>query len=143
MIQTQSNTSPTQNRLCIIGEADPFLTSLVKRMAEKSGFDTKRAQTGEAILELAHQEQPVLIVLEPDLPGKVRGWEVVQTLQKDVRTSQVAVILFSWLKKDDALALVGREVAHLLKPNLNYEAFAAALITAGIQAPSSRVKTTD
>jgi len=127
--------SPIHNRLCIIGEADPFLTRLVKRMAEKSGFKTKRAQTGEAILNLVHTEQPVLIVLEPDLPGKVRGWEVVLALRNNDENSQIAMILFSWLKKDDVEALVENEIIYLPKPDLNFEDFSNALVLAGIQTP--------
>jgi DNA-binding response OmpR family regulator len=132
MITLNSDSDPIQTRLCIIGEADPFLTRLVSRIAEKSGFQTKTAQTGEAVLELVEQEKPVLIVLEPELPGKLRGWEVVQLLQNESETSRIAVILFSWLKKDDAHTLVGRNSVHLLKPDLNPEDFAAALVLAGL-----------
>jgi DNA-binding response OmpR family regulator len=104
-------------------------------MAEKSGFKTKRAQTGEAILNLVHTEQPVLIVLEPDLPGKVRGWEVVLALRNNDENSQIAMILFSWLKKDDVEALVENEIIYLPKPDLNFEDFSNALVLAGIQTP--------
>jgi DNA-binding response OmpR family regulator len=133
MIANHSNPDPIQNRLCIIGEADPFLTLLVKRIAGKSGFKTKHAKTGEAMLNLVYQEKPALIVLEPDLPGKVRGWEAAQLLQKDAVTSRISIIFFSWLKKDDVQTLVGWEITHLLKPDLDYQTFAAALVLAGVQ----------
>ena len=141
LISTGMHSTPAEPdtnlaRLCIIAEADPYLTRLVRRMAEKSGFRIKHAQTGEAVLDLVRHEPPVLIVVEPDLPGKVRGWEVVQLLQKETETSQIKVILFSWLEKDDAQALVGREMIHLLKPDLNYETFAAALEWVGLQPPA-------
>ena len=135
MIPTNSDIVTIPTRLCIIGEADPFLTRLVRRVVEKSGFKTRRAQTGESILELCYHEKPVLIVLEPDLPGKVRGWEAIQKLKKDSQTSRIAVIHFSWLKKDEVKTLVGQEVIHLQKPDLKFEDFANALVLAGLLNP--------
>jgi DNA-binding response OmpR family regulator len=143
MTPIYSNTDSIQNRVCIIGEADPFLTRLIRRMAEKSGFKTQYGQTGEAVLDLVFREKPDLIVLEPDLPGKVRGWEAVQTLQRDAETRQIAVILFSWLKKDDAQVLVGYEIPYLTKPDLNYEDFAAALKLAGLATRSDQTHKID
>jgi CheY-like chemotaxis protein len=121
------STSPT----CLIGEADPFLARLLQRFAETSGLRIQRAQTGEDLLSLAHSGQPAVIVLDPELPGKVRGWDVAQALQAMEGDTPVPVILCSWLVASEAQALAGKPFPCLQKPDLHYEDFASALKLAG------------
>ena len=47
-----SKVDPSNDRLCIIGESDPFLTQLIRRFAEKSGLWILQARTGNDVLEL-------------------------------------------------------------------------------------------
>ena len=128
----KSDFNPSPNRICIIGEDDPFIARLLQRFAEKSGLQIKRAQTGEELLALAHEDRPALIILEPELPGKLRGWEAAHTLRTQAETRYIPVILCAWLKEADAQALAGQGSPHLQKPDLHYDDFAAALEMAGI-----------
>lgn len=118
---------PTKKRLCVIGESDPFLSRLLQRFAEKSGFNIQPAQTGEDLLALAQQNKPALIILDPELPGKVRGWEVAQLLVAKSPRRRPSVIICSWMKKDEAQALVGEISTYLQKPDLRYEDFIEAI----------------
>lgn len=120
------------DRLCVIAESDPFLARLLQRFAEKSGLRFQLARTGDDVLELA-QRRPTLIVLDPELPGKVRGWEVAQSLRSGSQTSNIPVIICSWLKKPDVLMLVGQISAYMQKPDLSYEDFAEALKVVGVK----------
>ena len=97
------NLDPSINRSCVIGEADPFLARLLERFVKKSGLRTKRAQTGEALLDLVEREKPALIILEPQLPGKVKGWEAYQQLKVEPETCHIPVIICSWLNEDEVL----------------------------------------
>jgi DNA-binding response OmpR family regulator len=117
--------APSNRPLCIIGESDPFLARLLQRFAEKSGFEVQVAQTGEEVLDLIHQTLPALLILEPELPGKVRGWEVASPFQSTIPT-----LICSWMKKRQAQALVGQISAYLQKPDLRYEDFTQALKSA-------------
>jgi len=126
-----SNIKPTNDRLCVIGESDPFLARLLQRFAEKSGLRIQLARTGEEILELTQRDRPGLIILEPELPGKVRGWEVAQALGASDQTHHAPLIICSWLEKTEAQALVGQVSAYLQKPDLRYEDFTAAMHEAG------------
>lgn len=123
----------SSRRACVIGEADPFLARLLRRFAEKCGFRALHAQVGEALLALVAQEQPALVVLDPQLPGKLRGWEACQQIWREDASCAAPVILCTWLKPDEAQALVGRPAAHLQKPDLHYEDFAGLLAAAGIR----------
>ncbi len=128
-----SKTTPKRkdSSTCIIGEADPFLARLLERFAQKSGLRPRRAQTGEDVLALARRETPALIVLDPELPGKTRGWEAVQALGESSETAAVPVILCAWLEESEAQALAGRCLPYLQKPDLHYEDFSAALTGSG------------
>ena len=117
------NPDQTTNRLCIIGESDPFLTRLLQRFAEKSGLRVQSARTGDEVLALAQQDRPALVILEPELPGKTRGWEAAPAL----KASDIPLMVCAWLKKDEALALTGPVSAYLQKPDLHYADFVAAL----------------
>lgn len=129
---SDSALDPTTRQTCVLGEVDPFLARLLQRYAEKSGLYIQRAQTGEDVLGLAQACHPALIILDPELPGKVRGWEAVQALQNNNLTRSIPVILCTWLLKADASALVGYALPYLQKPELHYEDFAAALVEAGV-----------
>ncbi len=122
-----STPTPPTHPLCIIGESDPFLAHLLQRFAEKSGYETQVAQTGEDVLELARQLLPALLILEPELPGKVRGWEVVRSLEGVNPPSRIPILICSWMNKAEAQTLVGQISAHLQKPELRYEDFTEAL----------------
>lgn len=118
---------------CIIGEADPFLARLLQRFAETRGLRIYRAQTGEDVLSRAGSEQPAVILLDPELPGRVRGWEAVRELHTSPETRSIPVVLCSWLAAAEAQALSGRPLPHLRKPDLHYEDFTTALELAGVK----------
>jgi CheY-like chemotaxis protein len=126
------NSPPIHSRLCILGEGDPFLARLLQRFAEKCGFRVRQALTGEDVLAGSQLEPPRLILLDPELPGKIRGWEAVHELRANPQTRPIPVILCSWLLEADVRELVGEELPYLQKPDLHFEEFSAALDRAGI-----------
>jgi CheY-like chemotaxis protein len=56
-----------------------------------SGYHPIEAATGEQALELAHTEQPDLILLDMSLPG-IDGWEVTAELKRDERTKHIPIV---------------------------------------------------
>jgi DNA-binding response OmpR family regulator len=133
-----SSLDQTNKRLCIIGESDPFLARLLGRFAEKSGLRIRSARTGEEVLHLGQRDMPTLVILEPELPGKLRGWEAARALRASDQTGAIPLIICAWLKKDEALALTGPVSAYLQKPDLHYEDFVAALAAAGVRILSTQ-----
>jgi two-component system, sensor histidine kinase ChiS len=120
-------------QICVIGESDPFLARLLERFAEKGGMRTRLARTGDEVLALVQQHRPALVILEPELPGKLRGWEAARALRDDLETCCIPLLICAWLVKDQALALTGPVSAYLQKPDLHYQDFAAALAAAGLK----------
>ena len=129
-MSNQENAPPP---LCLIGEADPFLAQLLQRFAERSGLYVRIAQSGEAVWDIARQERPALIIIEPELPGKVRGWQAVMRLKNSADTREIPVILCAWLEQGDSRGLVGHALEHLQKPELHYTDFQQALAAAGVR----------
>ncbi len=119
-------------RLCIIAEANPFITRLLQRFAEKKGLDIINVQVGQDVLEIARREKPIVIILDPELPGKMRGWDVVRQLRKDVETHAIPIITCSWMDESAVKELTGELNGNLLKPEIHYEDFVSALKRAGV-----------
>lgn len=119
--------------VCVIGESDPFVAQLLERFAQESGLRTLRAQVGQDVLDLVRQARPGVIILEPELPGTLRGWEAAKALSADESLCGIPVVACSWLKEPDANALMGRLAGYLQKPELHYEDFVVALLKAGVE----------
>jgi CheY-like chemotaxis protein len=120
------------SRICLIGEADPFIARLLRRFAEESGLDVVRAGAGQEVLELARQVHPAVIILEVDLPGQLRGWQAAQALEADPELCGIPVITCSWGPETEARTYLNEAAGHLQKPELHYNDFVAALRRAGI-----------
>lgn len=123
-------------RICLIGEADPFIALLLKRFAEESGLQAVIVRVGQDLLAQARSARPAVIILEAELPGNQLGWEAVRAYRADRGARKVPVITCSWLDEAQAGALVNGAAAHLQKPELSYTDFNAALKRAGIDIES-------
>jgi len=130
--------------ICVIGETDPFVASLLRRFAEASGLRVIRVQVGQDLLNMARQVSPAVIILDAELPGQLRGWEAARALKVDTATCDIPIINCSWLPRADAVALIGEVAGHLQKPELHYEDFVAALNATGaaIKSPAIDVEPT-
>jgi CheY-like chemotaxis protein len=120
-------------RMCMIAESDPFIARLLQRFAEQGGLQAVQAQVGQDVLELVRQVRPLLIIMEPELPGKMRGWDVIRMLRQDRETCTTPVITCSWLSAPQVSALAGEVQGYLQKPELHYEDFVDVLKQAGIE----------
>ena len=124
---------------CLIGEADPFLARLLERYGEASGLTVVRAKVGQELLNLARALKPDIIIVDPELPGTLRGWEAVRAVRSESTLEHIPVLTCSWLSEADAYALAGDADSHLQKPDLHYEDFVAALASVGLNTPAQLV----
>ncbi len=124
---------------CLIGEADPFLARLLERYGEASGLTVVRAKVGQELLNLARALKPDIIIVDPELPGTLRGWEAIRAVKSDSMLEHIPVFTCAWLSEADACALTGDADSHLQKPDLHYEDFVAALASVGLSTPAQPV----
>jgi CheY-like chemotaxis protein len=115
----------------LIAEDTPPVHYLLKTYSQMCGFQTVQATVGERALEMARQDRPALVLLNIDLPGNVRGWEVLECLKEDESTRSILVVIYHLEKEspDEPWATIAD--AWLPIPLL-YESFKETLTRAGV-----------
>lgn len=110
--------------LILVVEDDLSTAELLTLHLTQSGYKVAHAFDGEEALEKAKTLKPFVITLDVMLPKK-DGWEVLQELKSDQKTSDIPVIIHSIVdNKDLAFALGATD--YLLKP-LDKEALISKL----------------
>jgi two-component system, cell cycle response regulator DivK len=64
---------------------------LVRFLLEQDGFDVIQARDGRSGIELAHTDQPDLILLDMGIP-EVDGWNVARQLKEDPETNHICIV---------------------------------------------------
>lgn len=82
----------------LLVEDSKFMRLAVGRAMERSGYEVVTALDGEAVLDLARDHRPDLILLDMLLP-KMTGPEVLRALKKDPETARIAVVAFTGLSR--------------------------------------------
>jgi CheY-like chemotaxis protein len=118
--------------LSIIAEDNPPVFYLLNTYAQMCGFQTLHITVGERVLEAALQERPAYILLNIDLPGKVRGWEALECLKKDEFLQQIPVVVYDTdAEKDDCLS---KELADACLPiPVLFDGFKDTLTRVGVK----------
>ncbi len=115
----------------IIAEDTSPVHYLLKTYSQMCGFQTVQATVGERVLEMVRQAHPVLVLLNIDLPGNVRGWEVLECLKGDETTRSILVVIYRLEKESLEEPWAGMADARLQIPVL-YEGFKETLTRAGV-----------
>lgn len=85
----------------LIVEDDKFLRELMSRKLVKEGYDIAQAVDGEDGVKKAREENPDIILLDLILPG-IDGFEALEQMKKDEKSSKIPVIILSNLgQKED------------------------------------------
>ena len=78
----------------LVVDDEPTIVELIEESLHIEGYDTNRAYSGEEALEQLAKDPPDLVLLDLMLPG-MDGYEVCRQMQKDVRLSQIPVIMLT------------------------------------------------
>jgi diguanylate cyclase (GGDEF)-like protein len=78
----------------LVVDDEPTIVELIEESLRMDGFETARAYSGEEALEALGKDPPDLVLLDLMLPG-MDGYEVCRQMQKDVRLSQIPVIMLT------------------------------------------------
>src|SRR6476661_5446876 len=76
----------------LVVDDEPTIVELIEESLHIEGYETSRAYSGEEALEALAKDPPDLVLLDLMLPG-MDGYEVCRQMQKDVRLSQIPVIM--------------------------------------------------
>jgi DNA-binding response OmpR family regulator len=89
----------------VIVEDDPSISDLVELYLRQAGFRVLQAPNGERGLELVHQHQPALVILDIGLPG-IDGLEVCRRL----RATTSVPVLFLTARDGELDRIIGLEL---------------------------------
>ena len=111
---------------CLIAEDSPPVIHLLRTYATMCGYEPTFATVGERVLELVQQEIPAIIVLNVELPGRVRGWEVLRALKANQEMRHIPIVVF-WLNPDGRNQHSACDADVSVPIPMNYHAFRTAL----------------
>ena len=103
--------------LILIVEDNPKNLKLIRDLLQFKGYRTLEADTAEAGIELAREHQPVLVLMDVQLPG-LDGCEAMKILKADVNIRQIPVVAVTSLamKGDRENLLAAGFDGYLSKP---------------------------
>jgi DNA-binding response OmpR family regulator len=116
--RTAVEKGPGYGKTIVVINDSPELLELAEMLLRDEDYDVKVALLGTGALELIRTTTPDLVILDVRLPD-VSGWDVLQALKLDPKTSAIPVLVCSAavqeLRSLDAqLATMGVDV--LIKP---------------------------
>jgi CheY-like chemotaxis protein len=119
------------SRACLIVAYDPWLLQLLRIYIEECGFRVVQVHDGQDVLPVVAKEDLAAILLQVDLPGKIKGKELLKVLHQDPQAHHIPVFAFSWQNED--LNELAQSTATNLQEPVTYDAFVDAFRKAGIQ----------
>ncbi len=78
----------------LVGDDDPAIRDLVKRVLQGAGYDVILAKNGDDAMVAASEQDPDLIILDILMPG-LSGLEVLDRLKKQSTTQDIPVVLLT------------------------------------------------
>ena len=125
---------PRMPETCLIAAHDPWFIQLLRIYCEECGFRVAQAYESQDVLPMTLQEQPAVIFLQADLPGRLQASEVLPLLHANPMLCNVPVLLFSWnaMPNAGAGAPTDSSATHLQEP-VTFQVFQDALRQAGVK----------
>ena len=87
------------NKKVLLVDDEPNILLSLDFLMKKNGFEVFIARNGEEALQIAHHEQPAVIVLDVMMP-KVDGYEVCQQVKTSPELTDTRVIFLSAKSKE-------------------------------------------
>jgi signal transduction histidine kinase/DNA-binding response OmpR family regulator len=100
--------------LILVIEDNPVAAELVTRTVERGGFRAAVARSGTEALTRARELHPVAITLDILLP-ELDGWEVLSRLKRDPTTSNIPVVVVSFVDSPELGMALGA-LDYFVKP---------------------------
>ena len=118
-------------KTCLIAEHDPWDIQLLRLYAEQLGFGTAQSFETQAVVSLAKETCPDVILLDVELPGTFGYQEVIRRLKSDPKASEIVVVLVSRFDRDRVSCGDAAGLEALQKP-ASCEGLQACLERAGV-----------
>lgn len=106
----------------LIAEDEPILNKALTEFISEAGFEILNAFDGKEAVDLTKMEKPDLVLLDIILPKK-DGYEVLDELKSDKKTSKIPIILLTNLESAENIqkAFDKGATTYLVKSNYKLE----------------------
>jgi CheY-like chemotaxis protein len=121
---------PCMQKTCLIAAHDPWLIQLFRIYTEECGFSVVQAFESQDVLPLAVAKQPFIILLQMDLPGPLRGLDILHAVRREASLAHTIMMIFSWQGQPDEIR---EESTFQLQDPITFDAFLDVLVKAGIE----------
>jgi len=114
--------------LILIADDEPDTAGLLKRIANRAGFDVETAADGIIAVQLATELLPDLILLDIQMPN-LNGFQVMEKLRQEQLTRQIPIIVITAAATQPADVVRGIEIGaddYITKP-FNYQELTARI----------------
>jgi len=109
-----------KKRILII-EDDDLLRQIYHKKLALEGFKLNHSSSGIGGLQLAKYFRPDLIILDIMLPGGVNGFDVLEALKKDPKTSATPVIVLTNLDSEKKTAMEIGAAEYIVKSEVSID----------------------
>ncbi len=122
---------------CLIVAHDPWFIQLLRIYTEEIGYCVMQAYEGQDVLPIVRRDPPDFILIEEDLPGKVKIADLLYALRAEPVSQALPIVVFSWQGQGIVKEMPQYDTSHLQAP-ITFESFVDALKDAGIQLPTGK-----
>jgi CheY-like chemotaxis protein len=122
---------------CLIVAHDPWFIQLLRIYTEEIGYHVSQAYEGQDVLPIVRRNLPDFILVEEDLPGKVKTADLLYALRAEPAIQSLPILVFSWQGQGIDKDMTQFATSHLQAP-ITFESFVEALKDAGIQLPTGK-----
>ena len=99
----------------LVADGEPLMRDLLNLLVERYGYNVILASNGEDAIEIAQKENPLIILLDIQLPG-LDSIEVCKRLKADKNTRSIPIILITGYADNRAEAIEAGADDLILKP---------------------------
>lgn len=96
------DTAPSTGKKILWAEDDKFLSSILLKKFESSGYTVFKADNGDQALEMIHNNTPDIVVLDILLPG-LSGFDILQKIHMEEKFRTIPVIMLSNMSRPSDL----------------------------------------
>ncbi len=100
--ETRDDASAGNGKKILWAEDDKFLSSILLKKFESSGYTVMKADNGDQALEMIHNTTPDIVVLDILLPG-LSGFDILQKIHMEEKFRTIPVIMLSNMSRPSDL----------------------------------------
>ena len=84
-------------------EDDDYIEDIYFQKLTQFGFEVKSYKNYPDVVKLVVEEEPDILLIDILVPGEIDGFEAIKLLKKDLRTSEIPVVIVSNIDNQECI----------------------------------------